>query len=109
MKPKSLNDDSDGQLIRRFVEERDELVFAKLIERRGALVAGVCARMLRNHAENQWSIGTISGALQPIVVRNGLQGLPAKALYSWEPTAMLGIYRVDEIFWNKAAGKEARR
>ena len=65
--------------------------------------------MLRNHAENQWSIGTISGALQPIVVRNGLQGLPAKALYSWEPTAMIGIYRSDEIFWNKAAGKEARR
>jgi peptide/nickel transport system substrate-binding protein len=65
--------------------------------------------MLRNHAENQWSIGTISGALQPIVMRNGLQGLPAKALYSWEPTAMIGIYRPDEIFWNKAAGKEARR
>jgi len=69
----------------------------------------VWTEMLHNHAENQWSIGTISGALQPIVVRNGLQGLPAKALYSWEPTAMLGIYRVDEIFWNKAAGKEARR
>jgi peptide/nickel transport system substrate-binding protein len=65
--------------------------------------------MLRNHAENQWAIGTISGALQPIVVRNGLRGLPAKALYSWEPTAMIGIYRPDEIFWNKAAGKEARR
>ncbi|HEV2566369.1 MAG TPA: ABC transporter substrate-binding protein [Microvirga sp.] len=69
----------------------------------------VWTEMLRNHAENQWSIGTISGALQPIVVRNGLQGLPAKALYSWEPTAMLGIYRLDEIHWNKAAGKEARR
>jgi peptide/nickel transport system substrate-binding protein len=65
--------------------------------------------MLRNHAENQWSIGTISGALQPIVMRNGLQGLLAKALYSWEPTAMIGIYRPDEIYWNKAAGKEARR
>jgi peptide/nickel transport system substrate-binding protein len=65
--------------------------------------------MLHNHVENQWSIGTISGALQPIVVRNGLQGLPARALYSWEPTAMLGIYRVDELYWNKAAGKEARR
>ena len=65
--------------------------------------------MLRNHTENQWAIGTISGALQPIVVRNGLHGLPAKALYSWEPTAMIGIYRPDEIFWNKAAGKEARR
>jgi peptide/nickel transport system substrate-binding protein len=65
--------------------------------------------MLQNHVENQWTIGTIAGALQPIVVRNGLQGLPAKALYSWEPTAMLGIYRLDEIYWNKAAGKEARR
>ncbi|EIM25558.1 ABC transporter substrate-binding protein [Microvirga lotononidis] len=67
------------------------------------------SEMLQNHAENQWAIGTISGALQPIVVRNGLQGLPVKALYSWEPTAMLGIYRLDEIHWNKAAGKEARR
>jgi peptide/nickel transport system substrate-binding protein len=65
--------------------------------------------MLKNHVENQWTIGTIAGALQPIVVRHGLQGLPAKALYSWEPTAMLGIYRLDEIHWNKAAGKEARR
>jgi peptide/nickel transport system substrate-binding protein len=65
--------------------------------------------MLRNHAENQWVIGTVSGALQPIVMRNGLQGLPAKSLYSWDPTAMLGIYRVDEIHWSKATGKEARR
>jgi peptide/nickel transport system substrate-binding protein len=65
--------------------------------------------MLHNHAENQWIIGTVAGALQPIVMRNGLQGLPAKALYSWEPTSMLGIYRVDELHWNKAAGKEARR
>ncbi len=70
---------------------------------------GIWQEMLRNHAENQWSIGTVAGALQPIVVRNGLEGLPAKALYSWEPTAMIGIYRVDELHWNKATGKEARR
>ncbi len=69
----------------------------------------VWREMLRNHAENQWVIGTVAGALQPIVIRNGLQGLPEKALYSWEPTALLGIYRVDEIHWNKATGKEARR
>ncbi|MGO4573072.1 ABC transporter substrate-binding protein [Microvirga sp. 2TAF3] len=69
----------------------------------------VWTEMLRNHAENQWSIGTVAGALQPIVVRNGLQGLPQKALYSWEPTAMIGIYRIDEMYWNKAALKEARR
>ena len=63
--------------------------------------------MLQNHAENQWVIGTVSGALQPIVVKNGLQNLPAKALYSWEPTAMIGVYRIDEMFWNRTAGKEA--
>lgn len=69
----------------------------------------VWREMLYNHAENQWIIGTVSGALQPIVMRNGLQGLPERALYSWEPTALLGIYRVDELHWNKATGKEARR
>ncbi|MCB5176379.1 ABC transporter substrate-binding protein [Microvirga lenta] len=69
----------------------------------------VWTEMLRNHAENQWVIGTVAGALQPIVLRNGLHGLPDKALYSWEPTAMIGIYRPDELYWNKAAGKEARR
>ncbi|HEY8382831.1 MAG TPA: ABC transporter substrate-binding protein [Microvirga sp.] len=67
----------------------------------------VWREMLHNHAQNQWVIGTVSGALQPIVVRNTLQNLPAKALYSWEPTAMLGIYRLDEVYWNKGQGKEA--
>jgi len=69
----------------------------------------VWREILRNHAENQWVIGTVAGALQPIVIRNGLEGLPAKALYSWEPTAMLGIYRVDQLYWNKTARKEASR
>jgi peptide/nickel transport system substrate-binding protein len=68
----------------------------------------VWREMLKNHAENQWVIGTIAGSLQPIVVKNGLQNLPERALYSWEPTAMIGVYRVDEVYWNKAAGKEAR-
>ena len=63
--------------------------------------------MLANHAENQWSIGTLAGALQPIVVRNGLINMPKQALYSWEPTAMLGVYRIDEFYWDRAAGKEA--
>jgi peptide/nickel transport system substrate-binding protein len=64
--------------------------------------------MLRNHAENQWVIGTVAGALQPIVVRNRLRNLPRKALYSWEPTAMIGVYRVDELFWTRTTGQEAR-
>ena len=67
----------------------------------------VWREMLANHAENQWSIGTLAGAFQPIVARNGLVNVPTKALYSWEPSAMLGVYRVDEFYWDKAAGKEA--
>ncbi|MFL5314972.1 MAG: ABC transporter substrate-binding protein [Microvirga sp.] len=67
----------------------------------------VWREMLANHAENQWSIGTLAGAFQPIVARNGLVNIPKKALYSWEPSAMLGVYRVDEFYWDKAAGKEA--
>jgi peptide/nickel transport system substrate-binding protein len=63
--------------------------------------------MLMNHAENLWSIGTVAGALQPIVVRDGLKNVPAKAIYSWEPTSMLGVYRMDQFFWAKPANKEA--
>jgi RNA polymerase sigma factor (sigma-70 family) len=48
---KSLNEETDGQLIRRFANERDERAFAELVERRGALVAGVCARMLRHRED----------------------------------------------------------
>lgn len=65
--------------------------------------------MLANRAENQWSIGTVAGALQPLVAKNGLTNIPVRAIYSWEPTAMLGVYRMDEFFWDRDAGREAQR
>jgi peptide/nickel transport system substrate-binding protein len=58
--------------------------------------------MLQLHAENQWVIGTVAGAIQPIVLRDGLKNLQPVDLYSWEPTSLLGVYRVDEIFWDRA-------
>jgi peptide/nickel transport system substrate-binding protein len=58
--------------------------------------------MLEMHADNQWVIGTVAGAIQPIVMRDGLKNLPTEGLYSWEPTALLGVYRIDEIFWDRA-------
>jgi peptide/nickel transport system substrate-binding protein len=58
--------------------------------------------MLELHAENQWVIGTVAGAIQPIVLRDGLKNLQPVDLYSWEPTSLLGVYRVDEIFWDRA-------
>lgn len=68
--------------------------------------AAIWREMLENHAEQQWTIGTISGALQPIVLREGLKNLPRRALYSWEPTSMLGIYGIDALFWEDAARRE---
>ena len=61
--------------------------------------------MLMNHARNLWSIGTVAGAIQPVVVRDTLKNVPAMATYSYEPTAMLGIYRMDEFYLGKPSGK----
>lgn len=71
-----------------------------------AAKAAAWTEMLRLHAENQWSIGTVAGALQPVVARAALRNLPEIALYSWEPTAFIGIYRLDEVFWD-ATPKQA--
>jgi peptide/nickel transport system substrate-binding protein len=49
----------------------------------------------------------VAGALQPVVTADRLVNLPAKALYSWEPTAMIGVQRVDELFWDEAMDKRA--
>ena len=68
----------------------------------------VWREMLENHAQNQWSIGTVAGALQPVVIRNGIRNVPEKAFFSWEPTSLLGIYRIDEFYWDKPTAKEAR-
>ncbi len=63
--------------------------------------------MLMNHAENQWVIGTVAGALQPVVASKRLANLPDRALYSWEPTALIGVQRLDEVFWDRAAERNA--
>src|SRR4051794_38396797 len=39
---------SDGELLERFVQRRDEAAFAALVERHGPMVLSVCRRVLRN-------------------------------------------------------------
>lgn len=63
-----------------------------------AVKAEAWRKMLANHAENLWSIGTVSGELQPLVVSDRLRNVPAKATFAWEPTSLIGVYRVDEFF-----------
>jgi RNA polymerase sigma factor (sigma-70 family) len=39
---------ADGELLRSFVTERDEIAFEELVRRHGPMVLGVCRRVLRN-------------------------------------------------------------
>ncbi|MEP5699581.1 MAG: ABC transporter substrate-binding protein, partial [Sneathiella sp.] len=54
--------------------------------------------MLEIHAEQQFTIGVVSGILQPIVVKNILMNVPKKAIFNWDPGAQFGIYHPD-LFW----------
>lgn len=58
----------------------------------------IWTRMLRMHADQVFSIGLVSGVLQPVVVNEQLRNVPAEGIYNWDPGAHFGIYRPD-LFW----------
>ena len=66
--------------------------------------------MLKINADQVYTIGLISGVLQPVVVRNTLRNVPNEGIYNWDPGAHFGIYEPDS-FWfadapaNKTANK----
>jgi len=58
----------------------------------------IWSEMLNIHAEQQYTIGVVSGILQPVVVDNTLKNVPEKAIFNWNPGAHFGIYHPD-LFW----------
>ena len=62
--------------------------------------ARIWHRMLEIHAEEQFTIGVISGVPQPVIVRDSLRNVPEKGAYNWDPGAFFGIYHPD-TFWFK--------
>ena len=54
--------------------------------------------MLALHAEQQFTIGVVSGVPQPVVARDTLMNVPERGFYNWDPGAFFGIYRPD-TFW----------
>ena len=55
-------------------------------------------RMLAINAEQVYTIGTVTRALQPVVVRDNLRNVPEEGIWSWDPGAYFGMYRPD-TFW----------
>jgi peptide/nickel transport system substrate-binding protein len=54
--------------------------------------------ILEIYSAQVYSIGLISGVLQPVAVRDTLRNVPEEAVYNWEPGAQFGVYRPD-TFW----------
>ena len=61
----------------------------------------IWTEMLALNAEYQFTIGTVGGEMQPIVRAGTIRNIPDKGLYSWEPTALLGVYRVEEFWFDR--------
>ncbi|MFO1153150.1 MAG: ABC transporter substrate-binding protein [Rhodospirillales bacterium] len=55
-------------------------------------------RMLTIRAEQAFSIGTVRGVPQPVVVNSQLRNVPAQGIYNWEPGSFFGVYQPD-TFW----------
>lgn len=60
-------------------------------------------RMLQIRAENLFTIGTVNGALQPVLRNAKLMNVPDKALYGFEPTSYFGAYGMDSFFMDAEA------
>ena len=61
--------------------------------------ARVWGEMLDIHAEELFSIGILGGTLQPVVVKNGLRGVPEQGVFAWDPGAHFGLYSPDTFYW----------
>jgi peptide/nickel transport system substrate-binding protein len=66
--------------------------------------ARIWQRMLEIHAEQQFTIGTVTGNLQPVVIGNDVRNVPAEGLYNWDPGAYFGIYRPDTFWFDTRKG-----
>ena len=61
-------------------------------------------QMLAIRSEQAFSIGTVRGVPQPVVVNSLLRNVPTQGIYNWEPGAFFGVYHPD-TFWFEAPPK----
>ena len=55
--------------------------------------------MLSIHADQQYGIGILAEAPQPVVVNKSLRNVPERAIWAFDPGAHFGIHRIDEFYY----------
>lgn len=90
---------SDGELLGRFVERRDESALAGLVKRHGPMVWGVCRRLLSHHdAEDAFQAAFI------ILVKKAASVNPRGMVGNW----LFGVARQAALQARSAAKRRAR-
>lgn len=67
----------------------------------------IWTRMLQIHAEEVYTIGIVSGVLQPVVVHKRLKNVPVAGIYNWDPGAHFGVYRPDTFYFDGSPPRAA--
>src|SRR2546421_10210618 len=92
------DEDTDPQLLQRFAADRDESAFAALVRRHGAMVLGVCRRVL-GHAHDAEDV---TQAAFLVLARKAGSVRRAESVGSW-------LYGVAWRLAREAKARDARR
>jgi RNA polymerase sigma factor (sigma-70 family) len=92
---------TDGQLLGRFIERRDETAFGALVRRHGPMVWGVCRRLLANHhdAEDAFQATFL------VLVRKAASVVPRERVVNW----LYGVAHQTALKARATAAKRRRR
>jgi RNA polymerase sigma factor (sigma-70 family) len=105
----------DGELLSRFVNERDEAAFESLLLRHGAMVLGVCRRILRSEADAHDAFQATflvflrkAGSIQPrTMVGNWLYGVARQtSLKALAFRRMRAMAWADELLASRDASRD---
>jgi peptide/nickel transport system substrate-binding protein len=69
--------------------------------------ARIWHEMLHLWADEVYSIGTVAGVQQPIVVNERLRNVPRDGMFNWDPGAQFGIYKPDGFWFDRSAAQAA--
>lgn len=58
-------------------------------------------KMLEIFTQQVYTIGIVSGGLQPVVVQNNLMNVPEEGIWAFEPTHYFGHYMPDTFYFNE--------